>query len=115
MRASAVAFIAAVALVPVGASTAGGDRSTKASLRLASFAPLTIRGAGFRSREAVRVDLFGTSSARRRTVASATGSFTVRFDGVAATRCDLVRAIAVGARGSRAGLKYLPSPACMPA
>jgi hypothetical protein len=34
---------------------------------------------------------------------------------VTATRCDVVRVVAVGSRGSRAVLKYLPSPACLPA
>jgi len=115
MCAGALAVVAAVALVAGGAAEAGADRSAKASLRLASFAPLTVRGAGFGAREKVRVDLTGVASVRRRTVASPTGTFTVRFDAVTATRCDLIRAVAVGARGSRAGLKYLPSPACMPA
>ena len=115
MRAGVIALVAAVTLIAVGPAPAGGDRTAKASLRVASFAPLTIRGSGFRAREAVRVDLSGVATGRRRAVASPTGSFSVRFDGVAATRCDVIRAIAVGSRGSRAGLKYLPSPACMPA
>jgi hypothetical protein len=76
---------------------------------------LTIRGTGFRAREAVRIDLIAVENGRRRAVASPTGSFTARFDGVSLTRCDVVRAVAVGSRGSRAGLKYWPSPAWMPA
>ena len=99
----------------VGPSSAGGDRAAMAALRVASFAPLTIRGNGFHARESVRVDLAGVATARRRVVASATGSLSARFESVAATRCDLIRAVAVGSRGSRAELKYLPSPACMPA
>jgi hypothetical protein len=115
MRALALALVAAAGLAVAGTPGAQGDRANKASLRLVSFAPLTARGAGFRARETVRVDLLGEATARRRARASATGSFVVRFDGVSATRCDVIRAIAVGSSGTRAGLKYLPSPACMPA
>lgn len=101
----------AVAAVP----PAAGERSVKPSLRLASLAPLTLRGTGFVPRERVRIEVSGTAAARRRTLALASGSFTVRFDGVALTRCDFVRVVAVGSRGSRAVLKHLPSPACIPA
>jgi hypothetical protein len=115
MRAVALALVAAAGLALAGTSAAKIDRSAKASLRLASLSPLAVRGAGFAPRERVRVDLSGAVTARRRIVAGPTGAFAVRFDGVVLTRCDLVRVVATGSRGSRATLKLLPSPACLPA
>jgi hypothetical protein len=115
MRAAMLAVAAAVGLAVAHTSAAESGRSTKASLRLLTFAPPTVRGTGFGARERVRLDLLAPETARRRAIAGATGSFVVRFEGVPATRCDLIRVVAVGSRGSRAGLKYLPAPACMPA
>ena len=115
MRIGALVTVSAAALVLAGTTGARTDQPQKASLRLVSFDPVVIRGAGFASREAVRVDLSGAFLARRRTVATATGSLSVRFADVHATRCDVIRVVAVGSRGTRAGLKSLPSPMCMPA
>jgi hypothetical protein len=113
VRVVVVASVIAAALSAAGAGAARTDTSAKASLRLVSLSPVTVRGAGFVARERVRVDLTGQVSRRRRPVASRLGSFTVRFDGVTATRCDLIRVVAVGGNGSRAGLKLLPAPACL--
>jgi hypothetical protein len=53
------------------------------------------------------------SGRRRRPVrASRAGRFVVIFAGATVGRCDLVRVIATGGRGSRATLKILPPPAC---
>jgi hypothetical protein len=80
-----------------------------ASLRLVHRAPLAVRGEHFRSGERVRL-----RAHNRSTVATADdrGSFVAQL-GVAKTRCDLVRVIAVGSEGSGAVLKLLPPPACI--
>jgi hypothetical protein len=115
VRMWAVALAAVAALAPSVASAQQLPAAAKPALRLVSFAPLTLRGTGFAPRERVRLDLSGAAAARRRVVALASGSFAVRFDGAALTQCDFIRVAAVGSRGIRAGLKHLPSPACMPA
>jgi hypothetical protein len=113
VRVAALLMISAAALTVGG--TTGAQSNTRASLRLVSLDPVAVHGAGFASRERVRVDLSGAASERRRTFAARNGSLSVRFAGVHATRCDVIRVVAVGSRGSRTVLKYLPSPACLPA
>lgn len=84
-----------------------------ASLRLASKAPLVVQGQRFAPRERVRVSVSGDLQLQRRVIATRSGAFAAEFEAVV-TRCDMVRVIAVGARGSHATLKYLPAPACRP-
>jgi hypothetical protein len=81
-----------------------------ASLRLVHKAPLTVRGVHFRPAERVRLRAMLSRSAVA--TADGRGSFVAQL-GVAKSRCDLVRVIAVGSEGSRAVLKLLPSPACI--
>ena len=107
-----LAAVAATALVASGPTAARPD--VKPSLRVVTFAPLTVRGAGFAPREVVRVEVSWAATGRRRVVAGATGAFAARFEGIRTTHCEAVRVVAVGSRGSRAVLKYLPSPACLP-
>jgi hypothetical protein len=99
--------------VGIGASTAGG-MAPKASLRIVDRDPLTLRGENFKARERVRVSLSAPLSERRVVRATATGSFRATFLEVSVTRCDSVRAVAVGGAGSQATLKLLPAPACSP-
>jgi hypothetical protein len=112
VRSFGVVLVAATVALGAGA-TATAEPADNASLRLLSLQPLTLKGQQFARRERVRVDVYGPARLTRRVVATRAGRFTLRFDGVTATRCDLVRAIAVGGQGSRAGVKILPAPACL--
>jgi hypothetical protein len=104
-------IVAAVAIaVPAGATCPTGS----AKLRLLDRAPLTLRGAGFKAGERVSVTATASREAVRRVRALASGGFVVTFTGLTAGRCTLVRAVAVGNRGSRTVLKILPPPACLP-
>jgi hypothetical protein len=112
--ASAAVVAAALALVLSGVG-AGAGSSKRPSLRFAQTVPLRIAGSHFRARERVRVTAtVSAMSSTRRLRASGRGAFVVVF-AVGAGRCSEVRVIAVGSGGSRATLKHLPSPACMPA
>lgn len=105
---------AALALALSGVGTSVGS-SQRPSLRFAQTVPLHIAGSHFRARERVRVTATVSDTSRTRRVrASGKGSFVVVF-AIGAGRCSEVRAIAVGGGGSRATLKRLPSPACLPA
>jgi hypothetical protein len=83
------------------ASVAGA--TTHASLNVSRTNPVTIVGAQFRPAESVRVTVAAAGERRiRTTVASATGTFKVRFVGLEAPGACKVSAVAVGAKGSRA-------------
>lgn len=110
IRALAV-LAAAAAFAPLSATASAGP----ATLRLQDRTPITLAGAGFRQGERVRVTLVRQTSSGRMIRAGRNGSFVVIFRGATATRCDLVRAVAVGSGGTRAVLKILPAPACLPA
>jgi hypothetical protein len=105
-----VAIALTGALVPTGAATAQDG----ATLRLQDRSPIAVSGAGFERGERVRVTLLRETNARKIVRASRAGTFTVTFVGTTVTRCDVVRVIATGGRGSRAALKILPPPACIP-
>jgi hypothetical protein len=110
----AAVVAAALALVLSGVGTGGGS-SQRASLRFAQTVPLHIAGSHFRAHERVRVTAtVSAASSTRRVRASGRGSFVAVFT-TGASRCSEVRVIAVGGGGSRATLKRLPSPACLPA
>ena len=95
------------------ASAGSLPRASSASIMLTARAPLTVRGLRFRAGERVRLSVSGVAAVTRWTRATRAGTLAVRFDGVTATRCDLIRVVAIGGNGSRAGLKLLPSPACL--
>jgi hypothetical protein len=105
---------AALAIGVAGIGDAVGSAS-KASLRLIDRQPLSVQGRYFFARERVRVRVTGDASASRSLRANAAGSFSARFADIAVGRCDVVRIVAVGGRGSQATLKMLPAPACNPA
>jgi hypothetical protein len=96
-----------------GAASAGAR--TAPALRLLDRAPLSVRGEHFAPRERVLVTVRGAASATRTIRTGAAGTFVATFQDVAASRCDMVRVVAVGAAGGRAQLKLLPPPMCMPA
>jgi hypothetical protein len=107
------------------ATSISAGSSGKAYLRLVDRDPLTVQGRAFKSRERVRVvasvpdagqTMASGSDVVRKTVrATVTGSFRVAFSEITVDRCSLVRVTSVGARGSMAVLKMLPSPMCAPA
>jgi hypothetical protein len=99
------------ALVPTGAAAAQDDAPT---LRLRDRSPVAVTGVGFERGERVRVTLLRETNARKIVRASRAGAFVVTFASTTVTRCDVVRVIATGGRGSRAALKILPPPACIP-
>jgi hypothetical protein len=101
-----------VAVSACSGSTSGSGPSSTAALRLADTTPLTVRGSGFQPAERVRLEL-GSSGATTRARASVRGSFRASFD-VPVTRCDRVRVVAIGSKGSRVVFKRLPGPACLP-
>jgi len=110
----AAVVAAAVALVLSGVGTGAGS-SKRPSLRFAQMVPLRIAGSHFRAHERVRVTAtVSATNSTRRLRASRRGSFVVAF-AVGAGHCSEVRVVAVGGGGSRATLKHLPSPACLPA
>jgi len=107
-------FAAALAIGVAGIGNAAGS-AAKASLRLTDRQPLSVQGRYFLSRERVRVRVSGEVSASRFVRANSAGSFGVRFADITVGRCDLIRVVAVGGRGSQATLRMLPAPACNPA
>jgi len=107
----------------VSATSLSAGSSAKAYLRVVDRDPFTVQGRAFKSRERVRVVVSvpestqktAMSETARKTVrATATGSFRVVFSELVVDRCSLVRVTSVGARGSLAVLKVLPSPMCTP-
>lgn len=83
------------------------------TLSLTSRSPLTVRGAQFRSHEAVHVVFYSGEQTKVVFVrATRTGTFVASAD-VPATRCNGVRIVATGVLGSRAAVR-LPLPMCMP-
>ena len=114
MRTAALLGICATAAAVVLGFTILGDSGSKKagspSIRLVRAAPLTVRGAHFRSGERVRVTAAGKSA---QTKANGDGTFVVVVRG--ATRCETLRILARGSAGSYAIVKLLPQPACLPA
>jgi hypothetical protein len=101
-----LAFVAAVAALS-GTSTAH-SQAARASLRLISDSPTTLRGAGFQSREHVRLVVVGDHRAGKNLVATAAGGFVARMPGVDANACRGFSATAVGDQGTRAWFKRAP-------
>jgi hypothetical protein len=97
----------------VAGSTGATTRAP--SLRLVTRQPLTVAGGGFEPLERIRlVASWESGKAIRRTKATPSGSFLVRFSGNRLGRCDALVVRAVGARGSRVLLEP-PQPACLSA
>jgi hypothetical protein len=112
-RAPAIVLACLVVLgCSTGSAVGRSTPSSKPSLQLVRTAPMTVRGRGFRAGERVSLTL---GAGRRATArADRRGSFVASFE-AGSSRCERVRVVAVGSHGSRAVLKMLPAPACMPA
>ena len=77
--------------------------------------PLTVAGAGFHSRERVRVTATVADATQTvRIVTTRIGGFRAALSELTPTRCDLIRVVAVRRSGTTVVLKRLPSPACSP-
>jgi hypothetical protein len=107
-----LAGLAATAVFALASLPTSAGQS--ATVRLQDRTPVTVAGAGFDRGERVRVTLTIDTSTRTTTRAGRRGTFRVVFAGATATRCDMIRVVAIGGEGSRAVLKILPAPACMP-
>jgi hypothetical protein len=93
-----------LALAPAGSAAEQREMGSKARLSLARGTPLVLRGTNFASAERVRVTVSAGRQLTKRVTADATGRFVVRF-ATSFDRCQGLSALAVGDRGSRAGLK----------
>lgn len=82
------------------------------ALRLASIAPVAVRGTGFKRLEVVTVTAVGDDrNWSRRVRASTTGAFLASFPAIE-DRCAVIALRAAGAYGSRA-VRKLAQPGCM--
>jgi hypothetical protein len=108
-----IAWIGALLLLVVAASTSAGSTARPASLRVEAFTPLTVRGQDFKSRERVFVRLDVRRSWMRAAVATRFGSIRVRFL-VSIPGCTGFTLHAFGSRGSRARLVHRLHEACTP-
>jgi hypothetical protein len=103
MRALAAVVLALIVCTPVFA------RSESAHLRISHVSPVTAKGAGFKSREFVKVTLKMRHLKKvHGAQATANGTFSVKWPGVSIQNCDW-SITAVGGRGSRASLRSSPS------
>ncbi len=104
------AIVSALLLAGMGEAALSG----KPLLRVAATAPLAVSGSGFRPAERVRVTAITVHGSLGKTVrVTGRGRFLVRFASLTADPC-VVRAVrAVGAKGSRALLRF-PIAACQP-
>lgn len=106
-----VAIVVAALAVALLGSTAGTGTSSpsgRATLKLVRGAPLELRGVHFIPGERVRVRVVAEGSKTRRVTANGSGGFVVQFPTVTYDRCSGLLALAIGSRGSRAGLKRPP-------
>ena len=99
------AFVAA-ALVALGAACGASaqneiDAARTPRLGIVRTVPLTIRGAGFRPGERIRVLATGAGTDTKRVFATAAGAFTLRLR-VRVGRCTALVVQAFGTAGSRA-------------
>jgi hypothetical protein len=99
----------------LGAAESGANQTAagKATLKLQGVAPVTLRGAGFVRAERVVVSVRSGQRRSKRLTANSRGGFVVSFPRLSYDRCDPLFALAVGSRGSRAGLK-VPPRGCPP-
>jgi len=91
----------ALGLVLAAAGTASAAPPRVASLRVVHERPFAVSGAAFAPGERVVVQLMYGRMATRRTVASSTGAFVIRFR-VSIPRCRRYVVQAFGSRGTRA-------------
>lgn len=107
-------LLAIIVLVTALAPAAGSFARSAATptLRLASGAPVAVRGTGFKRLEAIKVTAVGADrNWTRRVRASTTGAFLAPFPAIE-DRCAVIALRAAGAYGSRA-VRKLAQPGCI--
>jgi hypothetical protein len=83
--------------------------ATGPTLSVTDRSPFTVRGQGFAPRERVRVVVMaGGQGTTKWTSSGAGGRLSVQFTNVKLASCPAYVVRAVGARGSRATLKFMP-------
>ncbi|HEX4930252.1 MAG TPA: hypothetical protein VFV62_06030 [Gaiellaceae bacterium] len=103
MRAAAAAVLVLLLALPAAAAP-----PRRATLKLATLAPLVVQGRDFGKAERVVLTATAPNAQRRlAVVARRNGSFTARFN-LRLGRCTPLTVRAVGARGSRAILQFEP-------
>ena len=102
--------IAAVAVgLSIAAPLAAAAASTAPSLRIASNAPLTLRGSGFHPQEAVQVTITSGDHTWRRAIRTGSaGGFVSRWSSVTLNYCTLP--LAISARGAKTGTVHARIP-----
>jgi hypothetical protein len=108
MRGAVVATLAVYLALLAFAPSGGGSTSPRAALRVADVAPFTVRGSGFRAQERVRIVAQVRGRHVKGVVATATGTFRVRFVGVSVPACAGYVVRATGSKGSRAFVRHIP-------
>jgi hypothetical protein len=106
--------IVAVLVVVVATASSAGTGNRDPALRLTSRQPPIVRGIEFKASERVRVSITAQERVTKVVRASRQGVFVASFPAMLVTRCDQIRVVAVGRRGSHAVLKLLPRPMCLP-
>jgi hypothetical protein len=101
-------FLIATVLVAV-VSAPGGLARTHATIDVTRIVPITVKGAGFKVRERVKVVVRIPAVHRKTVTATRRGRFTAIFR-IATSKCMSIRALATGNKGSRA-TAYVP-PSC---
>jgi hypothetical protein len=97
------AVLAAVVTAPAGLAR------THATIDVTRIVPITVKGAGFKVGERVKVVVRNTAVHRKTVTASRRGRFTAIFR-TAAGKCTAIHVLATGNKGSRA-TAYVP-PSC---
>lgn len=104
-----VAVLLGISVLVAFAATAAGGSSARPQLAVFDTKPFAVRGLNFRVGERVRVVLRSEGNVyTRNPTASSTGRFVARFASVSFDDCSPYVVSALGAKGSRAGKRYVP-------
>jgi hypothetical protein len=96
--------ILTAAALAAPAATASGP----ASLKVVRLAPFTVKGAGFEPNEGVILSAYVRRRLVRRVRADGSGRFRVVFRGARPAGCSGYAVTAIGNRGSRASITFMP-------
>jgi hypothetical protein len=105
------------ALAAVGCASAEGRgeaRPVRVSVSVLSTSPVAVRGAGFKPRERIVVNVVAGVHLRKQTTATAGGAFRLVFGRLKPNACAGISISAVGTRGSRAEYRRSPGVCSQP-
>ena len=108
MRRAVVVLLVVYLALLAAASSGGRSASPRAALRVADVSPFSVRGSGFRPQERVRIVAQVSGRHVQAVVATAPGSFRVRFVDVSVPACVGYVVRATGNKGSRAAVRHVP-------